>query len=238
MVASGVWAGDIPLEKAHGLREVMIEQGPRLEAENHKIGVVQGVQAYRWYTITIKGQDCHTGTTDFANRADALFTAAKMMLHSRSLAISRKALASTGIIKVAPGSTNTVPGWVQFSLDIRAAEDDILMGMEQQLMYDFDWIAKGTPVDGLPEGGIKGRPCTVEWTLDSPSAATKFDRSCIDCVRQGAKGLLGNKSAYLVQDMTSGAAEYCAPEDCANGTQVLMNAMLQFDKLRREALQG
>ncbi|KAL8971974.1 MAG: hypothetical protein Q9183_000797 [Haloplaca sp. 2 TL-2023] len=131
-----------------------------------------------------------------------------MMLHSRHLATSRKALASTGIIKVAPGSTNTVPGWVQFSLDIRAAEDDVLMDMEQQLKYDFDGIAKGNPIDGLPKGGIKGRPCTVEWTLDSPSAATKFDSSCIDCVRQGAEELLGNKTAGLVQDITSGAGKH------------------------------
>ena len=36
--------------------ELHIEQGPILEAEQKKIGVVQGVQAYRWYTITVTGQ--------------------------------------------------------------------------------------------------------------------------------------------------------------------------------------
>ena len=91
MVSSGVWAGDIPLEKAHGLKEVgsggrtmreeleaigylgstraswedvkmaahfelHIEQGPILEAEERKVGVVKGVQAYRWYTIEVNGR--------------------------------------------------------------------------------------------------------------------------------------------------------------------------------------
>lgn len=91
MVASGVWSGDIPLERAHNLREVgggtatmktelerigylgktpasheampmaahfelHIEQGPILETEQKKIGVVQGVQAYRWFTIDVKGR--------------------------------------------------------------------------------------------------------------------------------------------------------------------------------------
>lgn len=91
MVASGVWSGDIPLERAHNLREVgggtstmrselerigylgktpashdslpmaahfelHIEQGPILETEKKKIGVVQGVQAYRWFTIDVKGR--------------------------------------------------------------------------------------------------------------------------------------------------------------------------------------
>lgn len=91
MVSSGVWAEDIPLDKAHNLQEVgggtatmrselehigylgpipasykstpmsahfelHIEQGPILENEQQKIGVVQGVQAYRWYTIDIEGR--------------------------------------------------------------------------------------------------------------------------------------------------------------------------------------
>lgn len=91
MVSSGVWAGDIPLERAHSLQEVgggtatmkselerigclgtvpasyratpmtahfelHIEQGPVLEAERQKIGVVKGVQAYKWFTIDVEGR--------------------------------------------------------------------------------------------------------------------------------------------------------------------------------------
>lgn len=91
MVASGVWAGEIGLEHAHGLRELgggsgtmkselerigylgstpashksvpmgahfelHIEQGPVLEAHGQKIGVVQGVQAYRWFTVEVQGR--------------------------------------------------------------------------------------------------------------------------------------------------------------------------------------
>lgn len=36
--------------------ELHIEQGPILEAEKKKIGVVTGVQAYRWFTLDIKGR--------------------------------------------------------------------------------------------------------------------------------------------------------------------------------------
>lgn len=91
MSSSGVWAGSIPLERAHNLQEVgggtgtmrselerigylggvpasyrstpmaahfelHIEQGPILEAEKQKIGVVQGVQAYKWFTIDVEGR--------------------------------------------------------------------------------------------------------------------------------------------------------------------------------------
>jgi hypothetical protein len=91
MISSGVWAEQIPLERAHSLKEVgtgtatmkeelerigylgttpasyrstpmtahfelHIEQGPILESANQKIGVVQGVQAYRWYTVDVSGR--------------------------------------------------------------------------------------------------------------------------------------------------------------------------------------
>lgn len=36
--------------------ELHIEQGPILEAQQQKIGVVQGVQAYKWFTIDVEGR--------------------------------------------------------------------------------------------------------------------------------------------------------------------------------------
>lgn len=216
------------------------------------------------------------------NRADALLCAAKMILHSHRLAVKYEALASTGIIKSSPGSTNTVPGWVQFSLDIRASRDDVLLDMEEHLKSDFDKIAKGDYVNGLNDDlGVFGRPCTTEWTLDAPSRAIRFDSSCINSVRQSADDVLGHRSKDLVQDMISGAGtsmlkpslqhlgdlvnsstghdsvftsrrsptsmifvpcldgvshnprEYCAPQDCANGAQVLVNSVLRYDRSRQ-----
>lgn len=123
------------------------------------------------------------------------------------MAIKHCALASTGIIQVAPGSTNTVPGWVQFSLDIRAAHDDTLIKMEGLLKSNFEQLVQNACLNGFEGGSIPGRPCTVEWTLDSTSSATKFDTRCIECVRQSAGDVLGHQSPLLVRDMTSGAGK-------------------------------
>lgn len=144
--------------------ELHIEQGPRLQAKQQKIGIVQGVQAYRWHTIKVVGRDSHTGTTDFANRSDAMLTAAKMILHSHRLATRHSCLASTGVLNLTPGSTNTVPGMVRFSLDIRASEDSRLMKLENQLKADFEKIAKNEAVDDLNKGGTIGKACSVQWT--------------------------------------------------------------------------
>jgi acetylornithine deacetylase/succinyl-diaminopimelate desuccinylase-like protein len=80
--------------------ELHIEQGPILEASGGKIGAVEGVQAYKWFTISVKGRDSHTGTTDFANRSDALLTAAKLVVHSHNRASEMGCLASTGILNL------------------------------------------------------------------------------------------------------------------------------------------
>ena len=240
MVASGVWAGAIPLEKAYNIVEVgggkatqkselerigylgaldasheanpigahfelHIEQGPILEASGGKIGAVEGAQAYKWYIVTVRGRDCHTGTTDFSNRSDAMLTAAKLILHSHNKATELGCLASTGILTLKPGSTNTVPGFVQFSLDMRSREDSKLAELEKALKVEFAQIAAEEDVGGLNNSGTRGRGCTVDWQLDSDSPATKFHEDCVRCVEASAKDMLGTNAGNQVQRMTSGA---------------------------------
>lgn len=244
MVSSGVWAGSIPLETAHNLREVRpgtatmasalqrigylgstpashkampmaahfelhIEQGPLLEMANKKIGVVTGVQAYKWFTINVKGRDSHTGTTDLKSRADALLTASKMILHSHRLATANAALASTGILNLKPGSTNTVPGDVSFSLDIRSSKDETVALMQQLIEHDYPKIAAGEDIQGSNMGCTPGLPLTVEIVEDFSSPATNFHADCIAAVRQSAHHVLSSPAnpsgMNLVMDMTSGA---------------------------------
>jgi hydantoinase/carbamoylase family amidase len=297
MSSSGVWAGSIPLETAHNLREVYpgtatmaselkrigymgstpasheaipmaahfelhIEQGPLLEMANKKIGVVNGVQAYKWLTVKVKGRDTHTGTTDLKSRADALLTASKMILHSHRLATANAALASTGILNLKPGSTNTVPGEVTFSLDIRAKKDATVAELKDLILRDFPKIAAGEDIEGLNHGCTSSLPLSVEITEDFDSPATVFNSDCIHAVRQSALSALGPDSHNLVMDMVSGAghdsvyankrcptsmifvpcrdgvshnpAEFCKEEDCALGAQVLLQSVLRFDRMRDE----
>lgn len=185
--------------------ELHIEQGPILESSKRKIGAVEGAQAYKWFTIAVRGRDCHTGTTDFQNRSDALLTASKLILHSHNKATELGCLASTGILNLKPGSTNTVPGFVQFSLDIRCRDDHKLVELERALKSDFAEIAAGNEIGGLNTLGIKGKGCTVVWQLDTESPATKFHEDCVKCVEASAKDMLGVNAENQVQRMTSGA---------------------------------
>lgn len=244
--------------------ELHIEQGPILEANNHKIGIVTGVQAYKWFTIDIKGRDAHTGTTPFASRADALLLAARMIVHAQHVATSMDALASTGILTAFPGSTNTVPGHVRFSLDIRSPLDETVEALEATLRRDFDVLAAGGPssfAHAAPHGGL---PLSVSWQTDTVSPATCFHPNCIEAVRQSANTVLQDTAGSLSRTVTSGAGhdsvyaarhcptsmifvpcrdgvshnptENCAPEDCAIGAEVLCQYVLRYDRLRANAV--
>ena len=258
--------------------ELHIEQGPILEAENRRIGVVQGVQAYKWFTLTVRGRDSHTGATSFQHRADSLLTSAKMILASHKIAARHKALASTGILNLKPGSTNTVSGFVQFSLDIRAPLDDTVEAVEKECIAAFSAIAAGSNenVEGVnTDVAPSDRHCEVEWRTDFVSPATHFHHDCISCVQQSASDVCANAPQTEPQGkdlgawgklMNSGAghdsvytnkhcptsmifvpcrdgvshnpAEYSSPEQCGDGANVLMGAVLRYDRLRWEKEEG
>ena len=131
-----------------------------------------------------------------------------IIVHSHRLATKHACLASTGILTLSPGSTNTVPGAVRFSLDIRACDDNRLIMLEHELKADFQKIAKNEAVDDLNASGTIGKGCTVNWTLDAPNEAITFDEDCIRCVDQSARELFGDEHTKLTQHLISGAGQY------------------------------
>src|SRR5271156_2841878 len=68
-------------------------------------------------TATMKSELERIG---YLGSIDPMLTAAKLIPHSHNVATELGCLASTGILALKLGSTNTVPGFVQFSLDIRS----------------------------------------------------------------------------------------------------------------------
>ena len=216
--------------------EVHIEQGPILENESRRIGVVEGVQAFRWFEITVKGRDTHAGTTPFDARKDSMLCAARLIVKSNEIAKKRGGLATTGILNQQPGSINTMAHTVTFTLDIRHKIDDELSGIEKECRAEFEKIAK--------EESEKG--CSLEWKELVDSPAVKFHRDCIEAVQASAEDVCKDLPAtsndgQLWKAMISGAGhdscytnrrvptsmiftvtkegvshnpqEYCSPED-------------------------
>ena len=227
--------------KFQAMFELHIEQGPILEAEKKEIGVVTGVQGMRWYEVTVRGQEAHTGATPMKLRRNALLGAARMIEAIDKVGLDHlPGVASVGLIENRPNSRNVVPGEVFFTVDLRHPDDAVLDRMEAAFRKALPECAAGQRLE-LEEKRI--------WH----SPAVKFNPDLIDCVRTGAA-----KAGYTSREMASGAghdaayiarvapttmifvpclgglshneAESTTLEECARGAQVLLNAALEWDR--------
>ncbi|KAM0704017.1 hypothetical protein Q7P35_008249 [Cladosporium inversicolor] len=114
-------------------------------------------------------------------------------------------LASTGLLPLTPGCTNTVPSFVEFSLDLRSSSDDTTSAMEETLRTDFEKIAQGHEVGGLNTGCTTKLPCKVSWSVDQSAKVAQFGSKCIFCIEESANDMLGSGSPSLTRRMYSGA---------------------------------
>ncbi len=227
--------------KFQAMFELHIEQGPILEAENKMIGVVTGVQGMRWYEITVRGQEAHTGATPMGLRKNALLGAARMVEAVHQVGMAHlPGVASVGLLENRPNSRNVVPGEVFFSVDLRHPDDKVLDQMEAEYRAAVEKIAADLGLE-IEEKRI--------WI----SPAVKFAAPLIECVREGA-----SQAGYTMREMASGAghdaayiarvapttmifvpclggishneAESSTLEECGAGAQVLLNAVLSYDR--------
>ncbi|MGE0420463.1 MAG: hydantoinase/carbamoylase family amidase, partial [Acetobacteraceae bacterium] len=105
--------------------ELHIEQGPILEREGKRIGVVTGAQSQVWYDAVATGQDAHAGTTPPSARRDALVCAARIIDRVDYLMrrYGENGRGTVGQLLVSPNSRNVIPGEVRFSVEFRHPED-------------------------------------------------------------------------------------------------------------------
>jgi allantoate deiminase len=107
-----------------GYLEVHIEQGPVLEARGLPVGIVTGIAGATRGSVTVTGVGGHAGTMPMGLRRDALCGAAEMILAIEARGRAGPDLVATvGRLDVLAGATNTVPGAVTFTWDIRSPSD-------------------------------------------------------------------------------------------------------------------
>ena len=230
--------------------ELHIEQGPILEAEAKDIGIVTGVQGMRWYEAKVTGQDAHTGATPMHLRKNALVGAARLVEKVDAIARAHSPLAvgTVGSLEVKPNSPNVVPGEVHFTVDFRHPEAAVLDAMERMLFAAVAEVCGTLRLEGT---------ATKIW--DQPPVA--FDPQCIGAVRAAAA-----QSGFSAREIVSGAghdaayvarvaptamifvpchdgvshneAEFTSKEQCAAGAQVLLQAVLNYDRALAERYVG
>jgi N-carbamoyl-L-amino-acid hydrolase len=219
--------------------ETHIEQGPMLEATDHMIGVVCGVQHMSRHEIIIEGQEAHAGPTPMAMRKDPVMALADFLPDLYQLAADQgqQARITFGVIETSPGSNNTVPGRLLMTVDIRHPD---------KTAYDVL----------VDKSYLKVRAACNSHDLDYKmhcfweANGVEFDAECIDSVRNAVQ-----TCGYSAMDMVSGAghdacnisavvptsmifipcaggishneAENISAAEAAAGVNVLLHAMLQ-----------
>jgi len=234
------YAGDRPVggREIGALFELHIEQGPILEQEGKRVGSVTGGQGARWYDGEVVGAETHAGPAPMESRRDALMHAARLLERIYRVALDRPPFgrATVGEFRAHPGSRNTVPGRVTFTIDIRHPDGDTLNAMHADLEAAFAEAHASTTLEHK-----------LECIWHAPPVA--FDPGCIDAVRRAAATLgipamemvsgAGHDAVYIARvaptamifvpckdGVSHNEAEEASPEACEDGANVLLHAVL------------
>lgn len=128
--------------------EVHIEQGPRLELENLSVGAVTAIAGATRMVVTLKGEAGHAGTVPMTGRRDALAAAAECILGIERLSIGPADLVGTvGAIRVEPDASNVIPGFVEFSVDLRATDDERRRQAVEEVVQHLQQVATDRALD-------------------------------------------------------------------------------------------
>jgi N-carbamoyl-L-amino-acid hydrolase len=167
--------------------EAHIEQGPVLEAARCRIGVVTGIQGLHAYEVEVVGFEAHAGTTPVRARQDALVAAITLIGRLRSEVADPADLLrfTVGRFEVAPGSPNTVPGKVVFSIDLRHPDPQVLAQVGRNIVR-------------LCTGEVAG--CAVRANVLLQSSPVKFDARIVESVRSAAL-----RRGFSCMELVSGA---------------------------------
>lgn len=147
--------------------ELHIEQGPVLDRRHQAVGVVDEITGLFKWAVWLRGEANHAGTTPMEMRNDAFMGLAEFaheiprILEENG---SDRSRATIGRAQILPGAANTVPGLVEFSLDVRDTSEAVLeelaaafrkalsaIARRRGLMFEFEQQSYIRPVACSPE---------------------------------------------------------------------------------------
>ncbi|RIP34734.1 allantoate deiminase [Staphylococcus gallinarum] len=171
--------------------EVHIEQGKVLETEQKTIGIVEGIVGQKRYTVNLKGEANHAGTTPMGLRRDAVvaFSKIAVALTERAQAVGDPLVITFGRVDPVPNTVNVVPGEVTFSIDCRHINQAEL----DQFAAEIDTCIKQISKE-------EGVTCDIDLWMDE--APTLMDKRLVGEITKAAEKIVGKSDCKL---MPSGA---------------------------------
>lgn len=217
-----------------GYVEVHIEQGPVLEAENLPVGVVTAISGASRGEVRLVGESAHAGATPMPLRHDALAAAAVMISAVESRAKAEPNLVATvGRLEIAHAATNTVPGAVTFTLDIRAPDDAARKAAVRDIRENVAEVARARGVQAQVDVGYDA-PSSLSHPALCDGLAASIERLGL-AARRLPSGAGHDAMAFRGRipfsmlfvrcrgGVSHNPAEYAAPQDIDVGANVLLD---------------
>ena len=225
-------------ETLAGYLELHIEQGSRLAAAGHQIGVVTAIVGIRSFTIRFLGRADHAGTTPMDQRRDAAQGAAAFTLAVRELMLNRflDCVATVGNMSFEPGVFNVVPQAASVSLEFRASAEEVLGQVEAALLNEAQGIATRLHLGLEVEHLDSTPPARMDAKAQAAIAAACRSLGLQSASMPSGAGHDGQALATIcpvgmifvpsVDGRSHSAREFTAWQDCVNGANVLLQAVL------------
>jgi len=158
----------LDLDRHVAYLEAHIEQGPRLEAEGKRIGVVTGIFGIRRIRVYFSGQANHAGTTPMRLRKDAgaaLIEFCHELRPRLEAASGADGVWNMGQVTFHPGTGNVVPGSAEVLVEYRNQSVDELDAMEAEIQAAVVMAdgRNGVAVSASKPGGLA--PTAVDMDI-------------------------------------------------------------------------
>lgn len=228
--------------------ELHVEQGGILDNENKQIGIVKGIVGQYRLSVTIKGRANHAGTTPMHLRKDALVAASQVVLavHRLGTETQGEQVATVGYMNVSPNAVNTVAEKVELAIDLRDLSQDHLDFLIQEIKHQLQTIAHQTKTEITMTPLLHVLPTLAEpYIMDMIAQVCdeqKFSytylpsRAGHDAQEIGRFTDMGMIFVPSLAGISHSVDEYTSPEQCTQGTNVLLQTFVRLDEFYLESL--
>ena len=220
--------------------ELHIEQGPILDEEKVRIGVVESVQGISWTEYTVTGVSNHAGTTPMRLRRDAGYLAASVNVFARQLAreMGGNQVATVGAVNLRPNLINVVPNRAVFTVDLRNTDEAKLKDAEARVAAHIAEVAASERVGVEARSLARFEPVIfdaalvgrVEHHARALDLSTRRMPSGAGHDAQMMQRLCPTAMIFVpsVAGLSHNVKEHTEAADLVAGAQVLMNLMVEL----------
>lgn len=223
--------------------EIHIEQGPVLENENKKIGVVTGISGIQRFRAEVFGAQNHAGTTPMNLRKDALTSSSELVLELEKLAKAysknEHLVATVGKMNIEPNAANIIPGKCCFDLEVRSLNTNKIISLIDKFKQKISKIQKDRDIKINFENISVSEPVIIDKKIQEILYKNSFKVTETIYIQSGAGHDANQVSKIAPAGMlfvpSIDGRSHCPEEntnyeDIAVGTESLMLSLLDFDK--------